>query len=58
MKPPDSPDDAIIRQQVEYYRARAAEYDEWFLRQGRYDRGPEQRADWEREVAHVRAALD
>lgn len=29
----------IIQQQIESYRARAAEYDEWFYRVGRYDQG-------------------
>jgi demethylmenaquinone methyltransferase/2-methoxy-6-polyprenyl-1,4-benzoquinol methylase len=52
-----SPDDQI-RLQIEYYRARASEYDEWFLRRGRYDRGPEANALWFAEVATVRAALD
>ena len=33
----------LLGEQVEYYRARAEEYDEWFFRQGRYDRGPEHR---------------
>jgi demethylmenaquinone methyltransferase/2-methoxy-6-polyprenyl-1,4-benzoquinol methylase len=46
-----------LREQIEYYRARASEYDEWFLRQGRYDRGPEANARWFEEVAAVRAAL-
>lgn len=32
-------DDSILREQIDYYRSRAAEYDEWFLRTGRYDRG-------------------
>ena len=32
-------DEAALREQVAYYRARAEEYDEWFLRLGRYDRG-------------------
>jgi ubiquinone/menaquinone biosynthesis C-methylase UbiE len=50
-------DDHILREQVEYYRARANEYDEWFLRQGRYDRGPEHRTAWFDEVALVEAAL-
>ena len=49
--------DRVIEQQIAYYRARAAEYDEWFLRQGRYDRGPEHRAEWFSEVAQVEAAL-
>ena len=33
--------EAIIQQQIAYYRARAGEYDEWFYRIGRYDRGAE-----------------
>jgi SAM-dependent methyltransferase len=49
--------DDLIEQQKAYYRVRAEEYDEWFLRQGRYDHGPEFRARWEREVQEVRAAL-
>ena len=32
----------LLDEQIAYYRARAQEYDEWFLRQGCYDRGPEQ----------------
>lgn len=51
-------DSRLLTQQVEYYRARATEYDEWFLRQGRYDRGPAHRAEWNAEVARVEAALD
>ena len=57
MSTPD-PEDALLRQQIAYYRARASEYDEWFLRQGRYDHGPEANARWFAEVAAVRAALD
>jgi SAM-dependent methyltransferase len=49
--------DPLLRQQIDYYRARASEYDEWFLRQGRYDRGPEANANWFSEVALVRDAL-
>jgi demethylmenaquinone methyltransferase/2-methoxy-6-polyprenyl-1,4-benzoquinol methylase len=48
----------VLQQQVDYYRARAGEYDEWFLRQGRYDRGAELNAHWFGEVATVVAALD
>jgi demethylmenaquinone methyltransferase/2-methoxy-6-polyprenyl-1,4-benzoquinol methylase len=47
----------LLREQVEYYQARAAEYDQWFLREGRYDRGPAHRAQWFSEVAVVEAAL-
>ena len=31
--------DEVLASQRAYYRARASEYDAWFLRQGRYDRG-------------------
>jgi len=48
----------ILQEQLEYYRARAHEYDEWFLRQGRYDRGSEHRAAWFSEVGEVQAALN
>ena len=48
----------LIEQQKEYYRARAGEYDEWFERTGRYDRGPGHRARWFAEVEEVRAALE
>jgi SAM-dependent methyltransferase len=48
----------LIEQQKDYYRARAGEYDEWFQREGRYDRGPEHRARWFAEVDEVRAALE
>jgi demethylmenaquinone methyltransferase/2-methoxy-6-polyprenyl-1,4-benzoquinol methylase len=47
----------ILDDQVAYYRARAGEYDEWWFRTGRYDRGPEFNARWRAEVAEVEAAL-
>ena len=50
--------DDLVEQQKAYYRVRAGEYDEWFLRQGRYDHGPEFRARWEREVEEVRGTLE
>jgi demethylmenaquinone methyltransferase/2-methoxy-6-polyprenyl-1,4-benzoquinol methylase len=50
-------EDDLLGGQLQYYRARAPEYDEWFLRQGRYDRGPSHRAAWFSEVAVVEAAL-
>lgn len=53
----DMEDHELLGEQLAYYKARASEYDEWFLRQGRYDRGPDQRAAWFREVALVEAAL-
>ena len=48
---------ATLGEQRRYYRARAGEYDEWFLRRGRYDHGPELNARWHAEVGTVRAAL-
>ena len=53
-----TPDDPLLREQAEYYRARAGEYDDWWRRIGRYDRGPEATARWNAEVAEVAAALD
>lgn len=50
--------DARLAEQMAYYRARASEYDEWFERRGRYDRGPEVNATWRAEVQAVRGALD
>src|SRR5262249_46498224 len=50
-------DTGILQAQIAYYRARAAEYDEWFLRQGRYDRGPEHSYAWFAEIDQIRAAL-
>jgi ubiquinone/menaquinone biosynthesis C-methylase UbiE len=47
----------ILQEQIAYYRARAAEYDEWFYRVGRYDHGEALNAQWFREVEAVRAAL-
>lgn len=48
----------VLTDMVEYYRARAAEYDEWWYRQGRYDHGPEQNGRWFAEMQEVYAAFD
>jgi SAM-dependent methyltransferase len=48
----------VLDDQVAYYRARAGEYDQWFLREGRYDRGPEHRARWFAQIREVEAALE
>ncbi|MEE3717666.1 class I SAM-dependent methyltransferase [Tumidithrix elongata RA019] len=47
----------LIRDQIEYYRSRSSEYDEWFYRIGRYDRGQELNDRWFAEVAIVQKAL-
>jgi len=46
-----------LQEQVDYYRARASEYDEWFYRIGRYDRGSEINQRWFNQVAAVKSAL-
>ncbi len=48
----------LLAEQVRYYRARAGEYDDWWFRRGRYDRGEEANARWFAEVAEVQAAFD
>jgi demethylmenaquinone methyltransferase/2-methoxy-6-polyprenyl-1,4-benzoquinol methylase len=50
--------ETLLQEQIAYYRARAHEYDEWFLRQGHYDRGPELNRQWFSEVEQVHKALD
>ncbi len=52
------PTDALLRSQLEYYRARSGEYDDWFFRRGRYDRGPEYNAAWFRDVMEISKAVD
>ncbi|MFB2880948.1 class I SAM-dependent methyltransferase [Floridanema aerugineum] len=47
----------ILQEQIQYYRERASEYDEWFFREGRYDRGEQHRRQWFSEVFEVEAAL-
>jgi demethylmenaquinone methyltransferase/2-methoxy-6-polyprenyl-1,4-benzoquinol methylase len=49
--------DPLLQEQIAYYRARAPEYDEWFLRRGRYDLGAEQNARWRAELDEVVRAL-
>lgn len=42
-----------MQQQIAYYRARVGEYDEWFYRLNRYDRGEALNQQWFDEVAVV-----
>lgn len=53
----DAPAEPLLREQVDYYRARAGEYDDWWERRGRYDHGPEWNARWRAEVQAARDAL-
>lgn len=46
-----------LTEQLEYYRARAHEYDQWWLRQGRYDRGQELNGGWFADAVELNSAL-
>ncbi len=48
----------MLSEQLAYYRARAREYDDWWFRTGRYDRGQEVNARWFAEVAQLEALLE
>jgi demethylmenaquinone methyltransferase/2-methoxy-6-polyprenyl-1,4-benzoquinol methylase len=48
----------VLAEQVAYYRARAPEYDRWFRREGRYDRGVAATARWFAEIDEVSGAFD
>ncbi|MFN8944078.1 MAG: class I SAM-dependent methyltransferase [Pseudobdellovibrionaceae bacterium] len=47
----------ILSDQATYYQRRAGEYDEWFLRQGRYDRGPENNSAWFADLEIIKKTL-
>ena len=50
--------DLALAAQLEYYRARAHEYDQWWLREGRYDRGVAANTQWFSDSACVATALE
>ncbi|HEY3178751.1 MAG TPA: class I SAM-dependent methyltransferase [Casimicrobiaceae bacterium] len=52
-----STDAPLIAEQIAYYRARAGEYDEWWFRAGRYDRGVDRNAAWFADVEIVETSL-
>lgn len=49
--------EGLLDEQLAYYRARAREYDDWFLRRGAWDRGPDANRRWREQLEVVRAAL-
>jgi len=49
--------ECLLAEQARYYRDRAAEYDDWWLRLGRYDHGVDANGRWFADVAEVEAAL-
>ena len=54
----DQSDNAILSSMADYYDARAEEYDDWWYRRGRYDRGAEERATWLSEARSVLGELE
>ncbi|HVC07904.1 MAG TPA: class I SAM-dependent methyltransferase [Solirubrobacterales bacterium] len=52
------PTDALLVEQGDYYRQRAPEYEDWWFRRDRYNRGQEANARWFAEAAEVMAALE
>jgi demethylmenaquinone methyltransferase/2-methoxy-6-polyprenyl-1,4-benzoquinol methylase len=50
-------DTGILSEQQAYYEARAPEYDDWWLRRGRYDLGEGHLAVWESEIDRLRSWL-
>ena len=50
-------DGELLEGQLAYYRARADEYDDWFLCRGRHDRGPEWNRRWFSELEDIRQEL-
>jgi demethylmenaquinone methyltransferase/2-methoxy-6-polyprenyl-1,4-benzoquinol methylase len=48
----------LLAEQARYYRARAGEYDDWWLRRGRYDHGEEANARWFADGDAVATALE
>jgi SAM-dependent methyltransferase len=46
------------RTMIDYYAARAGEYDDWYLRRGRYERGPIHDGAWNAELDGAGAWLD
>lgn len=56
---PEDPDlETLLGEQLVYYRARADEYDDWWLRLGRYDRGSDENRSWLEQAAVAQAALE
>ncbi len=55
---PDSTNvDQLLASQIDYYRAHAPKYDDWWSGTGRHDRGDRYRRSWESEKAKLSAAL-
>jgi demethylmenaquinone methyltransferase/2-methoxy-6-polyprenyl-1,4-benzoquinol methylase len=55
---PSPPVEDPDREMLDYYEARAGEYDDWYLRRGRYARGPIHDAAWNAELDGAGTWLD
>ncbi len=53
----ESTTDALLQEQIDYYRARAPEFDQMYTREGRYDLGEANNERWHAEVEIVRSAI-
>jgi SAM-dependent methyltransferase len=51
-------DDTVLTEQLDYYRARALEYDKWWMREGRFDRGPGANTRWFAETTELERVLE
>jgi len=49
--------EGVIAEQARYYRERAGEYEDWWYRRGRYDRGEDANARWFSEVRELRTQV-
>jgi SAM-dependent methyltransferase len=49
--------DNVLTEQLDYYRARALEYDKWWNREGRFDRGPDANTRWFAETSELERVL-
>jgi demethylmenaquinone methyltransferase/2-methoxy-6-polyprenyl-1,4-benzoquinol methylase len=54
----DTPEPDTAGEMLAYYEARAPEYDDWYLRRGRYERGPVHDAAWNAELDAAGRWLD
>jgi SAM-dependent methyltransferase len=50
-------DSALLEEQSEYYRQRAPEYEDWWLRRGRYDQGEQANESWFAQARQLEQAL-
>ena len=57
-EPPETAEQVAPDDLVAYYEARAPEYDDWYLRRGRYEHGPIHDAGWNAELDAAGRWLD